>query len=168
VFFISLLFGKDKNSKIYNLAKYTVSDFSTNPAEKELLNEIEIIQKLWNLAKDSIAIELNSFNIGYPASYIDVLKNHIIAFNSSEEWQEHIQANGKQLDYAAIKRIMLTGNVYKPLTIFFKKMAIPLQVFDTEKHGFVTKENLLKAGFTGNEIVPMPFMVWITLERINE
>jgi hypothetical protein len=35
--------------------------------------------------------------------------------------------------------------------------------FSNEKHGFVTKENLQKSGFAGNEIVPMPFMVWLIL-----
>ena len=62
---------------------------------------------------------------------------------------------------------MLEGDVYKALNDFLKTKGIYISGFGTEKHGFVTKENLQKAGFTGNEIVPMPFIVWVTLNQSN-
>ena len=58
---------------------------------------------------------------------------------------------------------MLENNVYKPLQDFLKTKNYPITGFETEKHGFVTKENLQKAGFSGDEIIPMPFIVWLKL-----
>lgn len=161
-----LTFWKNKDSSIYTSVKYTVSDFNAITPDKSLCDQIKIIDKLWRIAEDSINMELNSFNIGYPLEYRDVLNNHIRAFIESENWQNHVTLNGKKLNYEIIKTVMLNADVYKPLNDFLKTKGYFISGFETEKHGFVTKENLQKAGFLGTEIIPMPFMVWITLSKL--
>jgi hypothetical protein len=160
-----LTFWKDKDSSIYSSVKYSISDFNNISSEKKLIDEINTLNLLWDIAKDSIALNLNSFNIGYPLLYSDVLKNHIQAFIDSEDWQNHIKQNGKNLNYEIIRKVMIEANAYKPLNKFLKTKNYYISGFETEKHGFVTKENLQKAGFSGSEIIPMPFIIWAILEK---
>lgn len=162
-----LTFWKHRDSTIYTSVKYSINDFNKITTEKNLTDEIRTINQLWDIAKDSITFNLQSFNIGYPLLYSDILKNHVLAFIDSKDWQNHVKQNGKKLDYGIIKKVMLEGDVYKALNDFLKTKGIYISGFGTEKHGFVTKENLQKAGFTGNEIVPMPFIVWVTLNQSN-
>ena len=159
----TLTFWKDKDSSIYHSVKYDVSDFQETNSKKNLEDEIQYIKKLWEIAEDSICFSLKSFNIGYPLLYADILKNHINAFLASEDWQNYSRKNGKKLEYKLQKQIMLENNVYKPLQDFLKTKNYSITGFETEKHGFVTKENLQKAGFSGEEIIPMPFIVWLKL-----
>ena len=160
-----LTFWKDKDSTIYTSVKYSVISFETTNLNTKLSEEIPFIKQLWNKAEDSIQYNLQSFNIGYPLLYSDVLKNHIQAFLNSKDWQSHVKQNGRTLNYEIIKKIMLENNIYKPLNDFLKTKGYYISSFETEKHGFITKENLQKAGFTGSEIIPMPFIVWITLKK---
>jgi len=145
--------------------KYTISDFNQNQNEKNLKDEIIFIERLWNMAEDSIQFDLESFNIGYPLQFSDVLKNHVNSFLESKEWQTHLSDNGKKLDYEIIKKFMLENNVYKPLNAFLNTKGYVINSFYTEKHGFVTEENLHKAGFSRNEVIPMPFIIWAKLEK---
>lgn len=160
-----LTFWKDKDSTIYTSVKYSISDFNSISSEKKLIDEINTINQLWDIAKDSITHDLQSFNIAYPLQYSDILKNHIQAFIDSKEWQNHIKQYGKKLDYSIIKKVMLENNVYKPLNDFLKTKGYEISGFDTEKHGFVTNKNLQKAGYSENEIIPMPFIVWVILNK---
>jgi len=160
-----LTFWKHKDSTIYSSVKYSISDFNKISSEKNLIDEIENINQLWDIAKDSIEMNLESFNISYPLYYSDVLKNHIKAFNDSKEWQNHVKLFGKKLDYDMIKKVMLESNVYKPLIDFLKTKDYSVKEYETEKHGFVTKENLQKAGFPDNNIVPLPFIVCLSLSK---
>ncbi len=160
-----LTFWKHKDSTIYSSVKYSITDFNKITTERNLADEISTINQLWDIAKDSITFDLQSFNIGYPLLYSDILKNHIQAFIESENWQNHVKLNGKKLDYNIIKKVMLDANVYQALNDFLKTKGFYISGFETEKHGFVTKEKLLKAGFSGNEIIPMPFIVWVTLNK---
>ncbi len=160
-----LTFYKDADSSLYHAVNYSISDFNSADNEFNLNHEVEFIQQLWNIAEDSILLKLRSANIGYPQIYSDVLASHIQAFLDSEQWQMHIKQNGKKLDYEIIKTVMLEEDVYKPFNDFLKLKGYHISGFSTEKHGFVTKENLQKAGFAGNEIVPMPFMVWLILSK---
>ncbi|PLX11792.1 MAG: hypothetical protein C0597_14545 [Marinilabiliales bacterium] len=160
-----LSFWKDNDSTIYSSVKYTISDFTQNQDEKYLEDEIIVIQKLWDIADDSIQYNLESFNIAYPIQFTDVLKNHISAFLKSKDWQNHVNKNGKKLDYDIIKKVMLENDIYMPLNEFLKTKGYQVIGFSTEKHGFVTEENLQRAGFNANEIIPMPFIVWVKLEK---
>lgn len=159
-----LTFWKNKDSLVYHSVKYSISNFNPDESKYYLKNEIEFVEYLWNIADDSIPLNLKSANIGYPLIYSDVLSNHIQAFLHSEQWQNHLKQNGKKLNYEIIKKVMLKQDVYKPFNDFLKLKGYHISGFSTEKHGFVTKENLQKAGFAGNEIIPMPFMVWVTLK----
>jgi len=161
----TLTFWKNKDSTIYTSVKYSITDFNNVLFEKKLFDETSTINQLWDIAKDSINYNLQSFNISYPLYYSDILKNHIKAFNDSKEWQNHIEQNGKKLDYTIIKKVMFENNVYKPLNDFLKTKGYEISGFETEKHGFVTNENLQKAGYSGNKIIPMPFIVWVTLSK---
>ena len=108
-----------------------------------------MIQELRNIADASINFELRSFNIGYPLLYSGIVSNQARAFLNSEDWQNHIKQNGKTLNYEIIKKVMLEYDVYKSLNDFLKTKKYQIAGFETEKHGFITKENLQKAGFTG-------------------
>ncbi len=158
-----LTFWKDKDSTIYTSVKYSVSDFNKEIKDRTLKNEIAVINQLWQIAEDSIIISLESFNIGYPLLYSDIFKNHIRAFLNSKNWQEHVKNNGKELDYQIIKAVMTENNIYEPLYDFLQSKNYEINGIETEKHGFVTKENLQKAGFSGSEIIPLPFIIWLIL-----
>jgi len=162
-----LTFWKEKDSSIYSSVNYSISDFNKNSSPKNLSDELNTINQLWEIAKDSIVFDLQSFNIGYPLLYSDVLKNHIQAFKDSEDWQNHIKKNGKTLNYEIIKKVMLEDNAYTTLNDFLKTKHYYISGFETEKHGFITKENLQKVDFSGSEIIPMPFIVWVILGDIK-
>ena len=81
----------------------------------------------------------------------------------TEEW---VKKQGNK-DYKIIKKVMFDAGVYQSLNDFLKTKGFYISGFETEKHGFVTKENLQKEGYSGNEIVPMPFIVWVTLNQSN-
>ncbi|HAN17350.1 MAG: hypothetical protein A2X13_00705 [Bacteroidetes bacterium GWC2_33_15] len=160
-----LTFWKEKDSAGYYGFKYSYTKFTPLVQPIYLKNEIKTIEFLWNRATDSIQINLNTIFIGYPEEYHDILINHIQAFNSSAEWQNHLKKHGKKLDYKLIHKIMLDYNVYKPLNDFLLTRGYEISEYTTEKHGFITKETLIKAGFSGSEIIPMPFMVWISIKN---
>lgn len=160
-----LTFWKHKDSTIYTSIKYSISDFNENSNPKNLADEIVYIEQLWNIAQDSISMNLKSIIIGYPQVYKDILQNHIEAFKQSKEWQSHVNENGKTLNIELIKKIMFESDMYKPLNDLLRTKGYQVSGFETEKHGFITKENQLKAGYSGQEIIPMPFMVWITITQ---
>ena len=58
---------------------------------------------------------------------------------------------------------MTENNIYEPLYDFLQSKNYEINGIETEKHGFVTKENLQKAGFSGSEIIPLPFIIWLIL-----
>jgi len=163
-----LTFGKEKETGMYTGCKYSCTKFKELAKPLNLTEEIKNIKILWTIASDSITIHLNRIFIGYPEEYSDIYLNHINAFNQSEKWQHHVKKNGKTLDYELIHEVMMESNVYKPLTDYLFDKGYKTTGFSTEKHGFATKESLKKYGFSGNEIIPLPFMVWISLESIQE
>lgn len=163
-----LTFWKDKETGIYTGCKYSCTKFKVLLKPLLLSEELQYIETLWNLASDSITIQLTIFFIGYPEEYSDIFLNQINAFNQSEKWQHHVKKYGKTLDYKLLHEVMMDYNVYKPLTYFLFDRGFRITSFSTEKHGFATRESLKKYGFTGNEIIPLPFMVWISLESIQE
>lgn len=163
-----LTFWKDKETGIYTGCKYSCTKFKVLLKPSLLSDEIENIKALWDMASDSININLNRVFIGYPEEYSDIFLNQINAFNQSEKWQNHIKKNGKTIDYKLIHEIMMDYNVYKPLNDFLFEKGYKIKGFSTEKHGFATQVSLKKYGFSGNEIIPLPFMVWISLESTQE
>ena len=163
-----LTFWKEQDSVIYTGCKYSYTKLKVLVNPIDLGDEVLNIEILWALASDSIKIQLNRVFIGYPEEYSDIFTNHVLAFIASANWQNHVKDKGKTLDYDLIHQVMIDYNVYKPLHDFLLTKAYRISGFLTEKHGFATIENLKKAGFTGQEIIPLPFMVWINLESIKE
>ncbi|OFX83373.1 MAG: hypothetical protein A2W99_11805 [Bacteroidetes bacterium GWF2_33_16] len=161
-----LTLWKEKDSSFYYGFKYSCTKFKPLTNALDLSEEIIIIERLLKSASDSIVLNLNTIFIGYPIEYEDIFENHINAFQNSVEWQNHVRNTGKTLDYKLIRKIMLDSNVYKPLNDFLETMGYYIIGFETEKHGFATKENLKKAGLSGQEIIPMPFMVWVKLRKV--
>ena len=161
-----LSFYKDKDSVMFTSVKYSISNFNQNSTKKELSEEVKIIDKLWDIAADSIQFNLQSFNIGYPLLYSDVVKKYINTFINSNEWQEFINQNGKQLNYKLMKSVMLKNDVYESLNDLLKTKGYYISEFITEKHGFITSDKLQEQGFDKDEIIPMPFIVWARLKRL--
>ncbi|MGE0088047.1 MAG: hypothetical protein AB7S50_01070 [Bacteroidales bacterium] len=159
-----LTFWKDKETDVYSGCKYSCSKFKVLAKPLSLKDEIKNIEILWKMAEDSISIALNRVFIGYPEEYSDIFLNQINAFNQSEEWQHHIKKNGKTLNNKIMHEIMMDYNVYEPLNNLLSEKGFRIIDFSTEKHGFATRESLKNHGFTGNEIIPLPFMVWVIIE----
>lgn len=139
--------------------------FANTRQSQPLSSEIQYIRSLWDSARQAIDIRLTSVSVGYPLQYTDVLKNHVTAFKRSPEWQAHVKNKGKTLDYPLIKSTMLAGHVYQPLEDLLKEYGYEITGFSTEKHGFVTKDQLLDMGEAADEVIPVPFMVWIKVEK---
>ncbi|MNY66180.1 hypothetical protein D3C86_2035610 [compost metagenome] len=66
-----------------------------------------------------------------------------------------------------MNHVMLTGNVYKPFDSLLHRYGYRIVGYSTEKHGFISPKDLKNNGFKGNEIIQVPFMVWINVEKIN-
>ncbi|MNE21888.1 hypothetical protein D3C80_1150700 [compost metagenome] len=160
-----LSFRKDKDSIAYTGLHYSfgLSVKSTRNLSAEMLT----MKQLWDKALPIIKTDLKSVSIGYPYEYIDVLKNYIAAFNQSPEWNNYVKKNGKKLNNKLVNHIMLTGNVYKPLDSLLHRYGYKITGFSTEKHGFIAPKDLISNGFKGTEIIQVPFMVWINVERIK-
>lgn len=163
---LSINFYKDKNSSSYE----TLRIMDQLMGSKRFLNlsdEVQIIDTLWKEAESRIPIHLTTIQIGYPSLYTDVLKQQVTIFSKSKSWQNHVKKNGKKLDLKLMREIMLNESAYHPIDFLLKKHGYRIKSISTEKHGFVSKEALIKAGFTGKEIIPIPFIVYLLVEKIN-
>ena len=157
----TLNFRRYKDSVKFTDLKYYVS-----PASKgNLSTETKYIKQLWDEAKDKIQINLKSVSIGNPTEYNDILLNQINAFNKSSKWQAHVKKNGKKLNYGLILEVMGKGNIYKPIDSLLAFYGYANIGYSNEKYGFLEKEQLIKLKFTGKEVVPIPYMVWIRVGR---
>jgi len=156
-----LIFSKQSDSVQFVHMKYSsvVSDSLL------LENEINTIKRLWNIASDSIDISLSSVNIGYPMEYKDVLKRQIEAFLSDKEWREFVNENGKKVNYELTRKIMLDHGVYDQISPLLQEKGYKVIGLSTEKHGFVSADQLKALGYEGNEVVPVPFIVYLTLQH---
>ncbi len=130
-----------------------------------LREEVGYIRLLWDSAVQIIPIRLTSANIGYPLQYEDVLNSQIKAFKESEAWQAHVSKNGKTLDYSLLRSVMLEAHVYGPFEDFLKARGYAVVGLPTEKHGFIPKEKLKTLGEKETEIIPIPYMVWLSLKK---
>jgi hypothetical protein len=157
----SLTFRKMKDSDTAVYLNYFVSQ--SGQEKPKLSDEIPHIRTLWESAAQLIPIRLAAANIGYPLEYDDVLRNQIMAFNASDEWQAHVNKNGKKLDYKLIRQVMIDYHVYGPLEDLLANYGYALTDLSTEKHGFVTSEKLKELGRSPDEIIPVPYMVWLTI-----
>jgi len=155
-----LSFYKHKDSSSYYHFKYTC-----NCEGQTLAKQKKLISDLWSIANDSININLRSVDIGYLYTYPDLLRKHIDAFQKDSLWNAHVKNNGKTLEYDLIRNTMLKHSVYDDLEQILKEHGYTIDHFSTEKHGFVTPDILEKQGYSGNEIIPMPFIVMAVLRK---
>lgn len=155
-----LTFSQDDSSGYVHM-----NYFANTSQPQSLTSEVQYIRTLLDSAHQAIDIRLTSVNVGYPLLYADVLKNHVTAFKLSPDWQAHVKNKGKTLDYALIKSTMLAGHVYQPLEDLLKEYGFEITGFSTEKHGFVMKDQLIELGEAPDEVIPVPFMVWIKVEK---
>ena len=158
-------FSKKSDSSFYSnlfISQYLDVKNQKKHDLKTLINEFIIY---WNVAKKDSKIKLSSANIGYPLEYEDVLKRHIEGFLNSAEWIDYVKHNGKKPNYELTKSIMLNCDVYKPLNDFIKSKGFEIVDLSLEKLGYIDLESLKKLGFDDNVVIPMPYMVWIKIEK---
>lgn len=157
----SLAFYRNKDSTVYNHMNY---QFYTDN-EVLLKDELVLINILWDIAQDSIELNLTSLMIGYPLEYQDVLQNQILAFRDTPEWND-VREEDLFQNYGLMRGIMKSKRVYYPLDSLLETKGLVIQEFSTEKHGYVPKDELKKLGFDETLKIPVPFMVWIGVKQI--
>jgi hypothetical protein len=158
-----LSFRKSSEDSVYTYLKY-----SKSIKIEALALECSTIDSLWTLAEKKVMIELVSADIGYPLQYPDIMPGYIQAFLDSEEWMTHVSLKGKELNYELMHSVIYSSNVFQPLTDLLYLHGYYVTGVSTEKHGFVPKEDLIRYGFKGDEIIPMPFMLYWKLEKIKK
>lgn len=157
----TMAFYKAQDSSTYTSFNYQLSLRN----ETILSEEVKHIDYLWSIADDSISIGLKSIMIGYPLEYRDVLKRHIVAFQSSTIWQEKKDLPIDQT-YKLVREVMLASNVYKPIDSLISLYGYRAVSLHTEKHGYVTPQKLVELGFESELKIPVPFLVWFEVEKI--
>ena len=129
-----------------------------------LKDELVLINKLWAIAQDSIELGLTSLMLGYPLEYKDVLQHQIIAFRDSPAWNDALEEALFQ-NYELMRGIMKEKKVYYPLDSLLQTKGLVIKSFTTEKHGYVPIDELKVLGFDEELKIPVPFMVWIDVEK---
>lgn len=172
-----LRFDQGSQSNIFTEFNYQDLNYGIKNV-RELKDEIKVIEMLWNAAKDSITIDLEYIHVGYPLLYKDILEKQIEVFNLSPEWQKHLVYREKNKipswtqDHDLIARIMLEGKVYSILDDLLIKFGYKIKNFSLEKIGYVTQRDIdkydLKYDKKIYKDIPIPFMVWTTVEKIKK
>ncbi len=158
-----LRFGREDAFSPFTYLKYSKSS-----KIESLEAECKIIDRLWMHAAESIDVELTSADAGYPLLFPDVMPDYIQAFLDSEEWMTHVSLKGKELNYELMHKVIYESEVFSSLTDLFYLHGYYITGVSTEKHGFVPREDLMKYGFKGDGIIPVPFMLYWKVERIKK
>ena len=151
-----LTFSDGDTTGYYRFMKY----YTSGDSALSLSSEIEIIEQLYQIAKDSIKTNLNTVSVGYPLLFDDILKNQINAFINL------LKIETTDMDYRQMRELMFKNDVYEPLNTWLKSKGYEITGLSTEKHGYGPQEELIRLGFTGRETIPVPFMVWLDVDRI--
>lgn len=155
-----LTFSGIDSLNIYRYVKITVVGDSL----LNLSSELKTLDLLWDAAMDSIKTDLKSISVGYPLLYEDILKNQIDAFVKDSTWRQ-MASDARNISYPQLRIIMKEKDVYSPFNNWLQEKGYRTANLSTEKHGFVPESDLKRLGYTGGEIVPVPFMVWLELEK---
>jgi hypothetical protein len=161
-----LTFRKSSGDSVFTFLKY-----SKSRKMESLASECRTIDSLWVIAEKAekdAKIELSSASIGYPLEYPDIMPDYIQAFLDSEEWQTHATVKGKELNYAVMHDIIRGSTIFSGLVDLMYLHGYYISGISSEKHGFVTKDDLIRYGFKGDEIIPMPFMLYWKVERVKK
>jgi len=157
-----LRFSKGFEDSLFTYLNYSRSN-KTDGFEKEMT----ILDTLFGKSIGKIDLDLISASIGYPLEFDDVMPKYIKTFLDSKQWSDHIKAKGRELDYKLMRKVILECGVFESFLSLLKKYGYDVKELSTEKHGFVLKEDLIKYGFQGDEIIPVPFMMYWSLEKIK-
>ena len=173
----SLRFNKELQSEIFTNFNFQDLNYETERL-RELKEEIKVIEFLWNSGKDSVKIDLKSLTVGYPLQFKDILEKQIEVFSSSPKWQKYIfyKKNNDipawEIDHDLIEQIMYEGKVYSVLDELLVQFGYNIKGVSVEKIGYVTQKNIDKYGLKIDEEkykdVPIPFIVWVMVEKIEE
>ncbi|MFC2130399.1 hypothetical protein ACFLSQ_03080 [Bacteroidota bacterium] len=144
-----------------------------SPLPSSLKDDVILIDSLWQKAADTLEIRLNSIRISPPDVYRDVLLNQITAFTNSKEWDKFYKKykaskTWEPLDYKLMHEIMYKKNVYSPIKPLLTKYGYKIVGIDTEKHGFLRKEDCEKHKIKWKKEykkVPIPAIVYLKLGR---
>lgn len=156
-------FRTTSEDSVFNYLKY-----SKNKKIISLSEECGIMDGLWSQADSLISILLTTADIGYPLQFPDIMPDYIQAFIDSEEWMTHVSLKGKELNYELMHSVIYSSNVFQPLTDLLYLQGYYITGVSTEKHGFVPKEDLINYGYKGDEIIPVPFMLYWKVERVKK
>jgi hypothetical protein len=173
----SLRFNKGSQTQIFTDIHYQDLNYGAKKV-RELSKEIEIIETLWNAGKDSITIDLEYIDVGYPLLFKDLLEKQIEVFSNSPEWQKYLvyrKSNNVpswSIDHDLINKIMYEGKIYNALDDLLIKFHYKIKSISVEKIGYATQKDMDKYGLKYEKKiykdVPIPFMLWITVEKITE
>ncbi len=157
----SITFTKDKDSSFYHTLR-----FRTPESQEMLKPALPVLDRLWAEAEKEIATRLTSINVGYPLEYNDILTSHIQAFSSSGLWGDQLLNSGEDVDYRLVEEVMMKNEVY-PLDGLLKDFGYRASGYSIEKVGFVEPSRLIGLGFDEALRIPVPYMVWIRVEKIR-
>ncbi|MBN2858569.1 MAG: hypothetical protein JXN63_09240 [Candidatus Delongbacteria bacterium] len=158
-----LRFGRNDDFSPFGYMKY-----SKSARIESLEDECKLIDELWSHADESVNIELTTADVGYPLQYPDIMPDYIQAFLDSEEWMTHVSLKGRELNYDLMHKVIYENDIFSALTDLFYLHGYYITGVSTEKHGFVPKEDLIKYGFKGEEVIPIPFMLYWRVERVKK
>jgi hypothetical protein len=147
---------------------FSYFNFSRSGKSLTFVNEMAVLDTLFGIAAKKIEIGLKSASVGYPLEYPDIMPDYIQAFLDSEEWQTHATVEGKELNYAVMHDIIRGSTIFSGLVDLMYLHGYYISGISSEKHGFVTKDDLIRYGFKGDEIIPMPFMLYWKVERVKK
>jgi len=156
-------FRKTSDDSIFDYLKY-----SKNKKIISLSAECVIMDGLWSQADSLINILLTTADIGYPLQFPDIMPDYIQAFLDSEEWMTHVSLKGKELNYDLMHKVIYENNIFQALTDLLYLHGYYITGVSTEKHGFVPKQDLINYGYKGDEIIPVPFMLYWKVERVKK
>jgi hypothetical protein len=152
-------------SKGFEDSLFTYMNYSRSNKTDGFEREMTVLDSLFEIADGKIELSLRSASIGYPLEFDDVMPEYIRAFLNSEQWTQHIKVKGKELDYKLMRKVILDSGVFYKFKEVLRKYGYEIKELSTEKHGFILKKDLIGYGFSGSEIVPVPFMLYWQLEK---
>ncbi|GEM_PF-2629134 len=168
-----LTFWKDKDSLVHRGMQFRVRPLDPKrwQAKPRLADCLPAIGRLWDAAAESVAIDLRSVDVGYPAQFPDLLRRQIEVFAASPEWRQQLQRKKPSHDFRTLAPIMAAGNVYGALDVLLQVRGYRITGISTEKHGYLRREDVAgmdpppRLGGLRLRDIPLPFIVTIGVAR---
>lgn len=154
-----LTFHKNSDSIVYTYFRFRAPESKTS-----LVETLPSLAGMWRQAESKIDIRLNSINVGYPLEYNDVLTRQIQTFAGSAKWQNQQLTPDQKINYRLVEEIMSGSDIY-PLDELLTDFGYELIGISVEKVGVIEPERLVGLGYNESLSIPMPYMVWINVEK---